>query len=164
MGLPQGRGSPESVRDQGQLVPSHRFRLVPPCNHGSPSAGLALTTGLGLCASACAPSRLPHSPNLGEDSLGYSWWGVWAGLSRPEGPNDPLGYIAPAQSRPLLAVAAKWWGQKRIDYALYCPDALTAFPTVALPHLFHASYWESTDVVSFLLRQVPGAPGLPGGP
>uniref|UniRef100_A0AAX7VJP4 DDHD domain-containing protein n=1 Tax=Astatotilapia calliptera TaxID=8154 RepID=A0AAX7VJP4_ASTCA len=43
---------------------------------------------------------------------------------------------------------------KRMDYALYCPDALTAFPTVALPHLFHASYWESTDVVSFILRQV----------
>ncbi|KAJ6656637.1 hypothetical protein lerEdw1_003524 [Lerista edwardsae] len=51
-------------------------------------------------------------------------------------------------------IAAKWWGTKRIDYALYCPDALTAFPTVALPHLFHASYWESTDVVAFLLRQV----------
>ncbi|XP_041436287.1 membrane-associated phosphatidylinositol transfer protein 2 isoform X1 [Xenopus laevis] len=54
----------------------------------------------------------------------------------------------------ISRVAAKWWGTKRIDYALYCPDALTAFPTVALPHLFHASYWESTDVVSFLLRQV----------
>ncbi|XP_065548509.1 membrane-associated phosphatidylinositol transfer protein 2 isoform X9 [Lathamus discolor] len=53
-----------------------------------------------------------------------------------------------------VLVAARWWGTKRIDYALYCPDALTAFPTVALPHLFHASYWESTDVVSFLLRQV----------
>ncbi|XP_014026793.1 membrane-associated phosphatidylinositol transfer protein 2 isoform X4 [Salmo salar] len=51
-------------------------------------------------------------------------------------------------------VAARWWGTKRMDFALYCPDALTAFPTVALPHLFHASYWESTDVVSFLLRQV----------
>uniref|UniRef100_A0A671PAC8 Membrane-associated phosphatidylinositol transfer protein 2-like n=1 Tax=Sinocyclocheilus anshuiensis TaxID=1608454 RepID=A0A671PAC8_9TELE len=51
-------------------------------------------------------------------------------------------------------IAARWWGTKRIDFALYCPDALTAFPTVALPHLFHASYWESTDVVSFLLRQV----------
>uniref|UniRef100_A0A671N1S4 Membrane-associated phosphatidylinositol transfer protein 2-like n=1 Tax=Sinocyclocheilus anshuiensis TaxID=1608454 RepID=A0A671N1S4_9TELE len=51
-------------------------------------------------------------------------------------------------------VAARWWGTKRIDFALYCPDALTAFPTVALPHLFHASYWESTDAVSFLLRQV----------
>uniref|UniRef100_A0A8C9Y3Z8 Phosphatidylinositol transfer protein membrane associated 2 n=1 Tax=Sander lucioperca TaxID=283035 RepID=A0A8C9Y3Z8_SANLU len=49
---------------------------------------------------------------------------------------------------------ARWWGTKRLDFALYCPDALTAFPTVALPHLFHASYWESTDVVSFLLRQV----------
>uniref|UniRef100_A0A4W6GCJ9 Phosphatidylinositol transfer protein membrane associated 2 n=1 Tax=Lates calcarifer TaxID=8187 RepID=A0A4W6GCJ9_LATCA len=54
----------------------------------------------------------------------------------------------------LTAVAARWWGTKRLDFALYCPDALTAFPTVALPHLFHASYWESTDVVSFLLRQV----------
>uniref|UniRef100_A0A2I3HTZ6 Membrane-associated phosphatidylinositol transfer protein 3 n=1 Tax=Nomascus leucogenys TaxID=61853 RepID=A0A2I3HTZ6_NOMLE len=52
-------------------------------------------------------------------------------------------------------ITAKWWGTKRIDYALYCPDVLTAFPTVALPHLFHASYWESTDVVAFILRQVP---------
>ncbi|XP_067114789.1 LOW QUALITY PROTEIN: membrane-associated phosphatidylinositol transfer protein 2-like [Osmerus mordax] len=51
-------------------------------------------------------------------------------------------------------VASRWWGSKRMDFALYCPDALTAFPTVALPHLFHASYWESTDVVSLLLRQV----------
>ncbi|KAK0147870.1 Membrane-associated phosphatidylinositol transfer protein 2 [Merluccius polli] len=51
-------------------------------------------------------------------------------------------------------VASHWWGAKRIDFALYCPDALTAFPTVALPHLFHASYWESTDVVAFILRQV----------
>uniref|UniRef100_A0A8C8IAD4 DDHD domain-containing protein n=1 Tax=Oncorhynchus tshawytscha TaxID=74940 RepID=A0A8C8IAD4_ONCTS len=53
-----------------------------------------------------------------------------------------------------LRLASRWWGSKRMDFALYCPDALTAFPTVALPHLFHASYWESTDVVSFLLRQV----------
>ncbi|XP_048374725.1 membrane-associated phosphatidylinositol transfer protein 3 isoform X1 [Sphaerodactylus townsendi] len=51
-------------------------------------------------------------------------------------------------------ITSKWWGTKRIDYALYCPDVLTAFPTVALPHLFHASYWESTDVVAFILRQV----------
>ncbi|XP_034048269.1 membrane-associated phosphatidylinositol transfer protein 2-like isoform X1 [Thalassophryne amazonica] len=54
----------------------------------------------------------------------------------------------------IATIASRWWGSKRIDYALYCPDALTAFPTVALPHLFHASYWESTDVISFLLRQV----------
>uniref|UniRef100_A0A8D2IRR5 Membrane-associated phosphatidylinositol transfer protein 3 n=1 Tax=Varanus komodoensis TaxID=61221 RepID=A0A8D2IRR5_VARKO len=54
----------------------------------------------------------------------------------------------------LPAITSKWWGSKRIDYALYCPDGLTTFPTVALPHLFHASYWESTDVVAFILRQV----------
>ncbi|XP_076876869.1 membrane-associated phosphatidylinositol transfer protein 2 isoform X2 [Brachyhypopomus gauderio] len=70
---------------------------------------------------------------------------------------DP--HLSPAPPSPSTQlytdqVASRWWGTKRIDFALYCPDALTAFPTVALPHLFHASYWESTDVVSFLLRQV----------
>ncbi|XP_034994743.1 membrane-associated phosphatidylinositol transfer protein 3 isoform X1 [Zootoca vivipara] len=54
----------------------------------------------------------------------------------------------------VTQITSKWWGAKRIDYALYCPNVLTAFPTVALPHLFHASYWESTDVVAFILRQV----------
>ncbi|XP_055730926.1 membrane-associated phosphatidylinositol transfer protein 2-like isoform X5 [Salvelinus fontinalis] len=60
----------------------------------------------------------------------------------------------PQQAAQLNDIASRWWGSKRMDFALYCPDALTAFPTVALPYLFHASYWESTDVVSFLLRQV----------
>uniref|UniRef100_A0A8C7HE51 Membrane-associated phosphatidylinositol transfer protein 3 n=1 Tax=Oncorhynchus kisutch TaxID=8019 RepID=A0A8C7HE51_ONCKI len=54
----------------------------------------------------------------------------------------------------LLLLLILWWGSKRLDYALYCPDVLTSFPTVALPHLFHASYWESTDVAAFLLRQL----------
>nr|XP_033503104.1 membrane-associated phosphatidylinositol transfer protein 2-like [Epinephelus lanceolatus] len=61
---------------------------------------------------------------------------------------------SPRVLKNIEQVASRWWGSKRMDFALYCPDALTAFPTVALPHLFHASYWESTDVVSFLLRQV----------
>uniref|UniRef100_A0A3B1J6P8 Phosphatidylinositol transfer protein membrane associated 2 n=1 Tax=Astyanax mexicanus TaxID=7994 RepID=A0A3B1J6P8_ASTMX len=72
-----------------------------------------------------------------------------APFSVPRYQRFPLG-----DGHSALLVAARWWGTKRIDFALYCPDALTAFPTVALPHLFHASYWESTDVVSFLLRQV----------
>uniref|UniRef100_A0AAX7T0U0 DDHD domain-containing protein n=1 Tax=Astatotilapia calliptera TaxID=8154 RepID=A0AAX7T0U0_ASTCA len=63
---------------------------------------------------------------------------------------------------PETFFASRWWGSKRMDYALYCPDALTAFPTVALPHLFHASYWESTDVVSFILRQNSGVLELDG--
>ncbi|XP_002737070.2 membrane-associated phosphatidylinositol transfer protein 3-like [Saccoglossus kowalevskii] len=60
----------------------------------------------------------------------------------------------PATTCHLSSVVNKWWGSKRLDYALYCPEALQAFPTGALPHLFHASYWESTDVVAFILRQM----------
>ncbi|KZC13276.1 Protein retinal degeneration B [Dufourea novaeangliae] len=48
----------------------------------------------------------------------------------------------------------KWWGAKRLDYALYCPEGLANFPMNALPHLFHASYWESYDVIAFILRQL----------
>lgn len=51
-------------------------------------------------------------------------------------------------------VQQRWWGLKRLDYALYCPEGLSNFPTNALPHLFHASYWESLDVIAFILRQV----------
>ena len=40
------------------------------------------------------------------------------------------------------------------DYALYCPEGLSNFPTNSLPHLFHSSYWESADVISFVLRQL----------
>ncbi|XP_044537987.1 membrane-associated phosphatidylinositol transfer protein 1 [Gracilinanus agilis] len=54
----------------------------------------------------------------------------------------------------VVKILDRWWGTKRMDYSLYCPEALTAFPTVTLPHLFHASYWESADVVAFILRQV----------
>uniref|UniRef100_A0A8C7DQD8 Phosphatidylinositol transfer protein membrane associated 2 n=1 Tax=Oncorhynchus kisutch TaxID=8019 RepID=A0A8C7DQD8_ONCKI len=77
--------------------------------------------------------------------------GCVLGCFCPSAPMPPHPYPCTPSHR---AVAARWWGTKRMDFALYCPDALTAFPTVALPHLFHASYWESTDVVSFLLRQV----------
>lgn len=48
-----------------------------------------------------------------------------------------------------------------MDYALYCPEGLSNFPTNALPHLFHASYWESSDVIAFILRQVGHFEGIP---
>ncbi|XP_076344495.1 protein retinal degeneration B-like isoform X3 [Tachypleus tridentatus] len=54
----------------------------------------------------------------------------------------------------ISTLTQKWWGCKRLDYALYCPEGLANFPTSVLPHLFHASYWESTDVIAFILRQV----------
>nr|KAF6466108.1 hypothetical protein HJG63_011404 [Rousettus aegyptiacus] len=61
---------------------------------------------------------------------------------------------APSTTSEVVKILERWWGTKRMDYSLYCPEALTAFPTVTLPHLFHASYWESADVVAFILRQV----------
>ena len=58
------------------------------------------------------------------------------------------------QMQAVSSLRAKWWGSKRLDYALYCPDGLANFPTNSLPHLFHSSYWESTDVIAFILRQL----------
>jgi len=58
----------------------------------------------------------------------------------------------------VVTVAESWWGEKRVDYALQYPEILTDFPASSLPHLFHASFWESTDFAAFLLRQV--RPGL----
>ncbi|XP_006035961.1 membrane-associated phosphatidylinositol transfer protein 1 [Alligator sinensis] len=73
--------------------------------------------------------------------------GFWRGSEVGEMPT-------PTSTSEVVKILERWWGVKRIDYLLYCPDALTAFPTITLPHLFHASYWESSDVVAFILRQV----------
>lgn len=54
----------------------------------------------------------------------------------------------------IKALQQRWWGTRRLDYALYCPDGLSNFSAHALPHLFHASYWESSDVIAFILRQI----------
>ncbi|KFR07516.1 Membrane-associated phosphatidylinositol transfer protein 1, partial [Nipponia nippon] len=76
-----------------------------------------------------------------------SFGGFWRGSEQGDPPT-------PASTSEVVKILERWWGPKRIDYSLYCPDALTAFPTITLPHLFHASYWESSDVVAFILRQV----------
>ncbi|XP_056150172.1 membrane-associated phosphatidylinositol transfer protein 2-like isoform X2 [Lampris incognitus] len=93
-------------------------------------------------------SSYPSSPITGPHSRGLRRASEVSIASQVSGMADS--YTATN----IANIASRWWGTKRMDFALYCPDALTAFPTVALPHLFHASYWESTDVVSFLLRQV----------
>ncbi|XP_023216410.1 protein retinal degeneration B-like isoform X2 [Centruroides sculpturatus] len=62
--------------------------------------------------------------------------------------------MADVSAATVTLLNQKWWGTKRLDYAIYCPDGLSNFPTNALPHLFHASYWESTDVIAFILRQL----------
>ncbi|XP_068678065.1 protein retinal degeneration B-like [Montipora foliosa] len=49
---------------------------------------------------------------------------------------------------------ANWWGTKRVDFALYCPEGLQQFPTAVLSPLFHVSYWESSDVAAFVVREI----------
>ncbi|XP_023576282.1 membrane-associated phosphatidylinositol transfer protein 2 isoform X1 [Octodon degus] len=138
-------------------IPTSRgFRRASEISIASQVSGMAESYTASSIAQK-APSMLSHTPSIRRLSL----------LALPPpAPSSPGPCLQARQASPSLErvpclpglnfreVAAKWWGQKRMDYALYCPDALTAFPTVALPHLFHASYWESTDVVSFLLRQV----------
>lgn len=64
--------------------------------------------------------------------------------SKASGANDMIAF----------RMQQNWWGSKRIDYALYCPEGLSNLAVSALPHLFHSSYWESCDAVAFILRQV----------
>ncbi|XP_029063388.1 membrane-associated phosphatidylinositol transfer protein 1 isoform X3 [Monodon monoceros] len=87
-------------------------------------------------------------PSTPTSTSGAFWKGSELGSDLPAQP------AAPSTTSEVVKILERWWGTKRIDYSLYCPEALTAFPTVSLPHLFHASYWESADVVAFILRQV----------
>ncbi|XP_048199019.1 membrane-associated phosphatidylinositol transfer protein 2 isoform X6 [Perognathus longimembris pacificus] len=140
----------------GTVPTSRGFRRASEISIASQVSGMAESYTVSSIAQK-APSSLSHTPSVRRLSLLALPFPSPATLgSHPQG-RQASPSLERAPCLPDLdvgEVAAKWWGQKRIDYALYCPDALTAFPTVALPHLFHASYWESTDVVSFLLRQV----------
>jgi len=47
-----------------------------------------------------------------------------------------------------------WWGTKRIDYVLTGPEGLQQFPVSTLMSLCYNSYWESKDLVTFILWQI----------
>nr|XP_032823820.1 membrane-associated phosphatidylinositol transfer protein 2-like isoform X2 [Petromyzon marinus] len=61
----------------------------------------------------------------------------------------------------ISGILSRWWGVKRIDYWLHCPEAVRPFPAVSSAQLSHTSYLESMDVAAFLLQQVLG-PGRVG--
>ncbi|KAK0416265.1 hypothetical protein QR680_012388 [Steinernema hermaphroditum] len=67
----------------------------------------------------------------------------------------PLGDGRSIRFHPPLSAedAALLWGSRRIDHMLYCPQSMVSLPSGALPNILHASYWESCDVASFILRQ-----------
>ncbi|XP_071529993.1 protein retinal degeneration B isoform X3 [Panulirus ornatus] len=85
-----------------------------------------------------SPSLAGHTRRMSDASI----------LSTVSGMADTVPFAT------INALSHRWWGTKRLDYALYCPEGLANFPTNSLPHLFHASYWESSDVVAFILRQL----------
>lgn len=53
-----------------------------------------------------------------------------------------------------ILVRQSWWGSRRVDYIVYCPESLMRQPAHVLPIVFHSSYWESRDVMAFILRNV----------
>uniref|UniRef100_H0XLW6 Phosphatidylinositol transfer protein membrane associated 1 n=1 Tax=Otolemur garnettii TaxID=30611 RepID=H0XLW6_OTOGA len=117
----------------------------PPAQPAAPSSTSEVVKSKSAGHQPQGPSRNTLSPAFALDSTPSTQPGL--GKERPWQERG-------AESIQGPAVLERWWGTKRIDYSLYCPEALTAFPTVTLPHLFHASYWESADVVAFILRQV----------
>ncbi|CAF3064701.1 unnamed protein product [Rotaria sp. Silwood2] len=54
----------------------------------------------------------------------------------------------------LSDIRQTWWGSRRVDYIVYCPEFLMSQPAHVLPIVFHSSYWESRDVMSFILRNI----------
>ncbi|CAH1397917.1 unnamed protein product [Nezara viridula] len=137
----------------GRLEPllSARFSLLPPVNiprfqnyplgSGQPYHLLEVVQSNPQIFSeglTVGPPPVSHLRRLSEVSI----------QSTVSGVVDTLPYHT------INSLRQKWWGTKRLDYALYCPEGLANFPTNALPHLFHASFWESSDVIAFILRQV----------
>ncbi|KAF7262524.1 hypothetical protein EG68_00276 [Paragonimus skrjabini miyazakii] len=60
----------------------------------------------------------------------------------------------------LFLFRRNWWGQTRIDFSVHCPEGVQSLLARARAPIFHASYWESTDVAAFFLRQISNLLGL----
>ncbi|KAK8391715.1 hypothetical protein O3P69_017322 [Scylla paramamosain] len=112
----------------GDGLPTHLLECIQ--SNGSVFMDLSGTTG--------SPSLTEHTRRMSDASI----------LSTVSGMGDTVPLAT------INALSQRWWGTKRLDYALYCPEGLANFPTNSLPHLFHASYWESSDVIAFILRQL----------
>lgn len=78
----------------------------------------------------------------------------------PSTHNQELDSITLLALDELKIVRRHWWGQHRIDYNVHCPHGLRSILAPAWPPIFHASYWESRDVIAFILRQLLSALGL----
>ncbi|XP_068241637.1 protein retinal degeneration B isoform X2 [Palaemon carinicauda] len=112
----------------GDGIPTHLLECI------QTNGGVFLDVG----GATGSPSLAGHSRRMSDASI----------MSTVSGMADTVPLAT------IKALSHRWWGNKRLDYALYCPEGLANFPTNSLPHLFHASYWESSDVIAFILRQL----------
>ena len=90
---------------------------------------------------------LGDAAKLGLSDLVQAQPGLFTSLSSRQTPSRgrrmssesvQSGMFDTQQARTMAEVTKVWWGNKRIDYAVYCPEGLANFPTNSLPHLFHA--------------------------
>ncbi|XP_013118765.2 protein retinal degeneration B isoform X1 [Stomoxys calcitrans] len=132
---------------------SARFSMLPPVNIPR-YAKYPLGNGQPLHLLEVIQSH-PHHFSEGHNLLGGRR------LSDASMQSTVSGLIENISLSTINTLQSKWWGTKRLDYALYCPEGLSNFPANALPHLFHASYWESADVIAFILRQIGKFEGIP---
>ncbi|PAA86408.1 hypothetical protein BOX15_Mlig010626g1 [Macrostomum lignano] len=122
-----------------------KYSLLP-CGDGQPLSVLEAVT-------SCGDVFLSGGGGGGEGDGGGA-----AGSSRQLSRQDSNSSSASSslelsQVAAIQSVCRRWWGPKRLDYSLHCPDTLSRFPINAMPLLFHASYWESADAAAFILRQ-----------
>ncbi|CAF4420948.1 unnamed protein product [Rotaria socialis] len=68
--------------------------------------------------------------------------------------NNSTNQVPNATNILFADIRQTWWGSRRTDYIVYCPESLMSQPAHVLPIVFHSSYWESRDVMSFILRNI----------
>ena len=55
-------------------------------------------------------------------------------VRRPSEDSIQSGVVDAQQLHTINVLKPKWWGGRRIDYALYCPEGLSNFPTNRYVH------------------------------
>lgn len=150
VGVPGGSGCAHPALSSAEALQTHSALFLPKVDVAAPPTPTGSFGGFWKGNELAEPPTPASTSEVVKSKChSYPPHPMQAPQAAQQGMRSGKGFI-PA----LPTVLERWWGPKRIDYSLYCPDALTAFPTITLPHLFHASYWESSDVVAFILRQV----------
>ncbi|KRX62329.1 Membrane-associated phosphatidylinositol transfer protein 3 [Trichinella sp. T9] len=140
---------PCSVRIEPLLLTE--FSVIPPVNiprYERFPLGDGQSMHILDCVPLFATEKHSLTPNLEKNPLFHRRRSV-ASLSSEYGRSESNLKSADR----ISTLLSKWWGCKRLDYALFSPVDLIKLPLASLSDIFHASFWESKDVCAFILRQ-----------